>query len=78
MASKGFAAYGYEKEAADIACRFVSLAADEFTRTGHLFEKYDARARTADVAGKIHYGYPTNETGFGWTNGVLAELMGAH
>jgi len=29
------------------------------------------------VTGKIRFGYPTNETGFGWTNGVLAELMSA-
>jgi alpha,alpha-trehalase len=75
MASRGLAAYGFAAEAADVACRFVALAVTEFERTGLLFEKYDAVVRTAEVAGKIHFGYPTNETGFGWTNGVLAELM---
>jgi len=77
MASRGLAAYGYAAEAEEVACRFVKLAVAEFERTGLLFEKYDAVARTADVTGKIRFGYPTNETGFGWTNGVLAELMSA-
>jgi alpha,alpha-trehalase len=75
MTSRGLAAYGYSEEAEEVACRFVKLAAAEFERTGHLFEKYDAVACTADVTGKIRFGYPTNETGFGWTNGVLAEFL---
>lgn len=75
LAAEGFARYGHMEAAADIACRFLRLAAAEFARTGQLFEKYDAVACTADVTGKIRFGYPTNETGFGWTNGVLAEFL---
>ena len=75
LAARGFAAYGFEKQASDISCRFVHLAAREFERTGRLYEKYDAVQQTADVSGKIHFGYPTNEPGFGWTNGVLAEIL---
>jgi alpha,alpha-trehalase len=76
MASRGLARYGFSREADDVALRFITLAAREFQRTGNLFEKYDARALTSDVTGKILFGYPTNEIGFGWTNGVIAELMG--
>lgn len=75
MASRGLRAYGFEKEAQDVAVRFMELAAAEFDRTGQLFEKYDVVNLTADVTGKISYGYPTNEVGFGWTNGVMAEFM---
>lgn len=77
MASQGLAAYGYTAESTDVACRFMRTAVREFERTGQLFEKYDAVACTADVTGKIRFGYPTNEPGFGWTNGVLAELIAA-
>jgi neutral trehalase len=27
------------------------------------------------VAGLLRFGYPTNETGFGWTNAVVLELL---
>ena len=77
MASQGLAAYGHASEAEEVACRFIRTAVTEFERTGQLFEKYDAVNGTADVDGKILFGYPTNEPGFGWTNGVLAELIGA-
>lgn len=75
MAAQGFARYGHTAEAAEISCRFLRLAAAEFARTGQLFEKYDAVQCTSDVEGKIHFGYPTNETGFGWTNAVLADFI---
>jgi hypothetical protein len=32
-------------------------------------------ACTSDLEGKILYGYPTNEPGFGWTNACLMELL---
>jgi alpha,alpha-trehalase len=75
MAVEGLAAYGHLAEAADLGSRFLRLAAREFERTGQLFEKYDAVALSADVEGKILYGYPTNEPGFGWTNAVVGELL---
>ena len=30
---------------------------------------------TSDVAGRLSFGYTSNEVGFGWTNGVAVELM---
>lgn len=75
MAVMGLNRYGYRAEAKRLARRFVSLVASEFRRTGTLFEKYDVEACTSDVQGKIDYGYPTNEPGFGWTNACLMELL---
>jgi hypothetical protein len=40
-----------------------------------LFEKYDVENMTSDVQGKIKFGYPTNEPGFGWTNACTMELL---
>ncbi|MGV3662184.1 MAG: trehalase family glycosidase [Prosthecobacter sp.] len=67
--------YGYRAEARRLARRFVSTVAGEFRRTGQLFEKYDVEACTSGVEGKIIYGYPTNEPGFGWTNACTMELL---
>lgn len=75
MAVQGLEAYGHSAEATDIGMRFLHLTAREFQRTGQFFEKYDAVEATADVEGKILYGYPTNEPGFGWTNAVVSELV---
>jgi alpha,alpha-trehalase len=75
MAVMGLNRYGYRAEAKRLARRFVSLVVSEFRRTGTLFEKYDVEACTSDVEGKIQYGYPTNEPGFGWTNACLMELL---
>lgn len=75
MAVMGLHRYGYRAEARRIASRFVSLVSSEFRRTGQLFEKYDVENMTSDVEGKIQFGYPTNETGFGWTNACTMELL---
>ena len=75
MAVMGLNRYGYRADARRLARRFVSLVSSEFHRTGTLFEKYDVEACTSDVHGKIDYGYPTNEPGFGWTNACLMELL---
>ena len=75
MAVMGLHRYGYRAEARSIARRFVSLVTSEFCRTGMLFEKYDVEKLTSEVQGKIQFGYPTNETGFGWTNGCVMEML---
>lgn len=75
LAVQGLHRYGYRKDAERVATRFVRMVFDEFTRTGHLYEKYDAVRRSAEVDGLLRYGYPTNETGFGWTNAAVLELL---
>lgn len=75
IAIEGLRRYGYTREAERIARKFVSLLVQEFTRKGTLLEKYDVEACSGDVSDEIHFGYSTNEIGFGWTNGVLLELL---
>lgn len=75
LAAEGLWSYGFSNEASTVGWRFLHLVAREFERTGQLFEKYDAVAESSDVTGRIHYGYPTNEPGFGWTNAVVNELL---
>lgn len=75
LAVRGLHRYGYRQEARRIARRFVTLVTSEFSRTGQLFEKYDVENLTSDVEGKIRYGYPSNEPGFGWTNACTMELL---
>jgi alpha,alpha-trehalase len=75
MAVRGLDRYGFTSEADEIAHRFLALTFAEYDRTGQFFEKYDAADRTSDVSGKILFGYPTNEPGFGWTNAVVADLL---
>jgi alpha,alpha-trehalase len=75
MAVMGLNRYGYRVEAKRLAKRYISLVIAEFRRTGTLYEKYDAEACNCEVEGKIVFGYPTNEPGFGWTNACLMELL---
>lgn len=75
MAVMGLHRYGYRVEARRIARRFVTTVCQEFRRTGQLFEKYDVEMMTSEVLGKIQFGYPTNEPGFGWTNACTMELL---
>lgn len=68
---EGLRKYGFEEDARRIAIKFLNLVAKEYAKTGKLFEKYDVESQTSDVSEKIVFGYPTNEEGFGWTNGVF-------
>lgn len=75
LAVQGLHRYGYRDEARRIAVNFVRMVEFEFRRTGQIFEKYDTVRLTSEVAELLKFGYPTNETGFGWTNAVVLELL---
>ena len=75
IAVKGLLRYGYMTEARRLAEKFVGLAAQDLKRCGHLLEKYDIERCSGDVSDEIQFGYSTNEIGFGWTNGVVLELL---
>ncbi|HEY9825862.1 MAG TPA: trehalase family glycosidase, partial [Stenomitos sp.] len=75
IAVQGLLRYGYAKDAHRLACKFLSMVVQEFEKTGTLVEKYDVCACSAQVSDEILYGYSTNEVGFGWTNGVVLELL---
>ena len=75
IAVKGMLRYGYERDAKRIAAKFVKMVVKEFGKTGTLLEKYEVEKCSADVSEEIFFGYSSNEIGFGWTNGVLLELL---
>ncbi|MBE9080334.1 alpha,alpha-trehalase [Romeria aff. gracilis LEGE 07310] len=75
MAAQGLRRYGYRAEADRIAHRFLALAIGEYDRCGCLLEKYNIEHCTGEVSAEIQFGYSTNEIGFGWTNGVVLELL---
>jgi alpha,alpha-trehalase len=75
FAIKGLQRCGYYPDARRLALKFVQLVVQEFERTGTIVEKYDVERCSSDVSGEIHFGYSSNEIGFGWTNGVVSELL---
>ncbi len=75
FAVDGLRRYGFRDDADRIARAFVSMLIEDFERRGTLVEKYDVERRTSDVAGRLAFGYISNEVGFGWTNGVALELL---
>jgi alpha,alpha-trehalase len=54
-----------------IACRWMANVNRVYTETGKLVEKYDVSATGRPGGGGE---YPTQD-GFGWTNGVMRDLM---
>jgi alpha,alpha-trehalase len=75
IAVSGLRLYGHHAEADRLARRFVGLVVKEFEEHGTIVEKYDVVRRESDVSAGIRFGYSSNEVGFGWTNGVLLELL---
>jgi alpha,alpha-trehalase len=75
IAVEGLQRYGYDEAAERLARRFITLAVEDFERSGSLLEKYDIEACSGQVSDEIQYGYSSNEIGFGWTNGVVLALL---
>ncbi len=75
IAVEGLQRYGYHEAAERLARRFITLAVEDFERSGSLLEKYDIEACSGQVSNEIQYGYSSNEIGFGWTNGVVLALL---
>ena len=75
IAVQGLRRYGFSDAADRIAMKFLSLVREEYLKSGTIVEKYDVVHRAAEVSGGIHFGYRSNETGFGWTNAVYTVLF---
>ncbi len=75
IAIEGLQRYGYDEAAERLARRFITLAVEDFERSGSLLEKYDIENCSGQVSNEIQYGYSSNEIGFGWTNGVVLALL---
>ena len=70
IAIQGFARYGEDALARDIAARWMRTVAVTYGETGRMLEKYDIEERKPGGGGE----YPTQD-GFGWTNGVSSALL---
>jgi alpha,alpha-trehalase len=68
---KGLQNYAQDSLARDIAERWISLNVKVYKQTGKLMEKYDVEDITKPAGGGEYPG----QDGFGWTNGVLLELI---
>lgn len=67
----GLENYGQHEEARDIATRWVTLNTRVYQNTGKLMEKYNV----VDLQLKAGGGEYASQDGFGWTNGVLLDLI---
>lgn len=70
IAFTGLGRYGHDDLAREIARRWISAVNKSYVRTGLLFEKYDVE--TLSIGGGGEY---IPQVGFGWTNGVTADLI---
>lgn len=70
IAIAGLRRYGLNEHAAAIAERWIAGNLALYEREGKLSEKYDVSAAERGTGGE----YPAQD-GFGWTNGVLRQLL---
>ncbi len=75
FAIEGLRRYGYTEDANRVSEKFLSMIFDNFRSDHTIREKYDVVERSSRT--HIGTGYAQNETGFGWTNAVLLELLHA-
>lgn len=68
---EGLRGYGYNHLAEEIKDRWVNLNVKVYHSTGKMLEKYNVMDTNLEAGGGE---YPLQD-GFGWTNGVLLELL---
>jgi alpha,alpha-trehalase len=73
LALEGLRRYGYGADADRITRKFVTMTLENFRRDNTLREKYNVVTRSSET--HIAAGYAQNFMGFGWTNGVVLELL---
>jgi alpha,alpha-trehalase len=66
---QGLKHYGFEREATEIAKRWIHLCTQVFLTHGKLYEKYNVVQLNIDTVGR----YPSQE-GFGWTNAIYEKI----
>jgi alpha,alpha-trehalase len=77
IAVEGLRRYGYRAEADRISEKFLGMVVEQYRKSGTIVEKYDVVRRSIELNREIHFGYHSNEAGFGWTNGVFTNLLDA-
>jgi alpha,alpha-trehalase len=73
LAVEGLRRYGYTADASRISQKFLSTVLQNFQMDRNIREKYDVVARSQVT--HVGAGYAQNVIGFGWTNGVVLELL---
>jgi alpha,alpha-trehalase len=73
LSVEGLRRYHFQQEARRIATKFVETVSQNFQRDGTIREKYNVVTRSSET--NITAGYKANVVGFGWTNGVVLELL---
>jgi alpha,alpha-trehalase len=71
MAIRGLQRYGHGDLADEVRKRWVDLNIAVFKRTGKIMEKYNVVNTSLEAGGGEYPG----QDGFGWTNGVLLDLL---
>lgn len=71
MTIAGLRRYGQRELADEIARRWIAVNTRVYRQTGRMMEKYDVEDLSKPGGGGE---YPTQD-GFGWTNGVLLQLL---
>ena len=71
----GLQNYGFDEDAERLANKWVTKVNNHFKNTGNVKEKYYFYDKDEKGEVPIEYGYTTNETGFGWTNGVYLYFI---
>ncbi len=74
LAIDGLRKYGKTDVAHDLAGRWLTTVRTHFEREGKLVEKYELRPSSAEGSGGGGGEYPLQD-GFGWTNGVVRQLL---
>lgn len=70
IAVAGLRRYGHDELAQEIADRWIATVEETYIRTGLLYEKYDVETPSVGRGGEY-----APQIGFGWTNGVTADLL---
>jgi alpha,alpha-trehalase len=73
LAVEGLRRYGHTADADRISQKFLSTVMENFQRDGTIREKYNVVTRSSES--QVQVGYQQNVIGFGWTNGVVLELL---
>ena len=70
IAVRGLERYGIQELATEISRRWIDAVDAAYLQTGLLYEKYDVETRSIGIGGEY-----AAQVGFGWTNGVTADLI---
>lgn len=75
FAVMGLSRYQFSEDAKRIALKFVATVARGLEKHGSLYDVYNVRYGTTDVERDLQFSSRQQESGFGWTNGVVREFL---